>query len=147
VVNRSPDRVLELQKEFPDLVIKYEPMDRMWDVIGASDVVYPSTASMTTIIDPEPLAACMAKRLKRGGLQFVDISVPRNVHPDCGNIDHVHSYNVDHLKLVVERNTAKRRREMIEAEGTCACMYLYMYMGVDIHFLFICICYQHSRFS
>lgn len=116
VVNRSPDRVNELQKEFPDVQIKYEPMDRMWDVIGASDVVYPSTASMTTIIDPEPLATCMSKRQKRNGIQFVDISVPRNVHPGCSAVENVHSYNVDDLKLVVERNTARRRREMIEAE-------------------------------
>ena len=117
VVNRSPDRVTELAKEFPDMTIKYEPLENMWDVIGRSDVVYPSTASMTTIIDPEPLETCMNKRQKRGGIQFVDISVPRNVHADCGKVASVHSYNVDDLKLVVERNTARRRREMIEAEG------------------------------
>ena len=29
----------------------------------------------------------------------------------------VFCYNVDHLKAVVEKNTAKRRREMLEAEG------------------------------
>ena len=38
------------------------------------------------------------------------------MHPDCSNIPNVFSYNVDDLKQVVERNTAKRRREMIEAE-------------------------------
>lgn len=51
------------------------------------------------------------------GLQFVDISVPRNVHPDCSSVPNVFSYNVDDLKLVVEKNTAKRKREMLEAEG------------------------------
>lgn len=88
VVNRSPGRVEELQAEFPDVIIKYEPMDRMWDVIARSDVVYPSTAATTTIIDPEPLAECMKKRTKpgSGGVQFVDISVPRNVHADCAHV-------------------------------------------------------------
>lgn len=80
------------------------------------DVVYPSTAATTTIIDPEPLKACMAKRTKSTGMHFVDISVPRNVDPKCSEIDKVYCYNVDDLKAVVERNTAKRRREMIEAE-------------------------------
>ena len=86
VVNRSPDRVNELQKEFPDVKIVYEPMSRMWDVIGTSDVVYPSTASTVTIIDPEPLADCMKGRSRSTGVQFVDISVPRNVHPDCSTV-------------------------------------------------------------
>ncbi len=86
VVNRSPDSVIKLQREFPDVNIIYEPMTNLWDVISRSDVVYPSTASTTTIIDPEPLAACMSNRRKRSGLQFVDISVPRNVHPECTNI-------------------------------------------------------------
>jgi glutamyl-tRNA reductase len=117
VVNRSPDRVNELRAEFPDVEILYEPLDKMWDVIARSDVVYPSTASMVTIIDPEPLAACMKTRIRPTGVQFVDISVPRNVHPDCSNVPGVFSYNVDDLKLVVEKNTAKRRREMIEAES------------------------------
>lgn len=117
IVNRSPERVLELQKEFPDLKIELKLMDQMWDVIKNSDVVYPSTAATTTIIDPEPLKECMAGRNRPGGIQFVDISVPRNVHPDCSTIANVHSYNVDDLKAVVEKNTAKRRREMVEAEN------------------------------
>jgi glutamyl-tRNA reductase len=118
IVNRSPGRVEELQAEFPNLKINLKLMDSMWGVIADSDVVYPSTASTTTLIDPEPLQECLKTRDSgRAGVQFVDISVPRNVHADCGDIEGVFSYNVDDLKAVVERNTAKRKREMIEAEG------------------------------
>lgn len=117
IVNRSPDRVKDLQAEFSNIEIVYEPMTRMWDIIADSDIVYPSTAATTTIIDPEPLAETMKRRTRFGGLQFVDISVPRNVHPDCADILGVKSYNVDNLKLVVEKNTAKRKREMLEAEN------------------------------
>ena len=117
VVNRSPERVEELQREFPDLVIHCKLMPDMWTVIQESDIVYASTAATSTIIDPEPLAEAMKVRNRPGGLQIVDISVPRNVHPDCETVPHVASYNVDNLKAVVERNTAKRRREMVEAES------------------------------
>ena len=120
VVNRSPERVEELQKEFPDLIINCRLMPDMWDVLRTSDIVYPSTAATTTIIDPAPLQECMEQRRREGsrsgGLQLVDISVPRNVHADCSTLEGVASYNVDDLKAVVERNTAKRRREMVEAE-------------------------------
>ena len=117
VVNRSKERIIELQNEFPDVKIEMKLMDSMWDVIKDSDIVYPSTASETTIINPPELELAMKGRSRPGGLQLVDISVPRNVHPDCGSIPQVHSYNVDDLKAVVERNTAKRRREMVEAEN------------------------------
>lgn len=117
IVNRSKERVIELQAEFPGIQIELELMDKMWDVIKNADVVYPSTASTTTIIDPQPLKEALVGRNRPGGIQFVDISVPRNVHPDCSAVPGVFSYNVDDLKAVVERNTAKRRREMVEAEG------------------------------
>eukprot|EP01038_Epipyxis_sp_PR26KG_P016061 gene16061-21810_t len=118
IVNRSKERVIELQAEFPDLTIEMKLMDEMWDVIKNSDVVYPSTAATTTIIDPEPLKECLSSgRTRPGGIQFVDISVPRNVHPGCSEISNAFCYNVDDLKAVVERNTAKRRREMLEAEN------------------------------
>ena len=116
IVNRSPDRVEGLREEFPDVEIEYSPLSDMWTVIEESDVVYPATYSETTIVNPAELKDCMANRAKGRGIQFVDISVPRNVHPDCGDIEGVFSYNVDDLKAVVERNTAKRRKEMVEAE-------------------------------
>eukprot|EP00981_Chlorochromonas_danica_P014142 scaffold7413_cov177-Ochromonas_danica.AAC.8 len=116
IVNRSPARVIELQNEFPQLKLDFKLMDEMWNVIRESDIVYPSTAATTTIIDPEPLAKALIGRNRPGHVQFVDISVPRNVHPDCSLVDGARCYNVDDLKAVVERNTAKRRREMIEAE-------------------------------
>jgi len=118
VVNRSEGRVLELQKEFPDIEIEMRFMPDMWDVIRESDVIYPSTAATTTIINEPELRQCLEEgvRSRPGGMQFVDISVPRNVHTACADIEGVFCYNVDDLKAVVERNTAKRRREMIEAE-------------------------------
>jgi glutamyl-tRNA reductase len=118
MVNRSPARVLELREEFKDMTLVLEPLERMWEAVAAADVVYPSTAATTTIINKPELQQCLATagRADRG-LIFVDISVPRNVAADCGEVPGVSSYNVDDLKAVVERNTAKRRREMIEAEA------------------------------
>lgn len=118
IVNRSEQRVKELMEEFPNIKINMFFSPDMWNVIRDSDVVYPSTASETTIINEDELREAMAtpSSVRKGGIQFVDISVPRNVHPDCANIEGMYCYNVDDLKAVVERNTAKRRREMVEAE-------------------------------
>lgn len=88
----------------------------MLEVVQESDVVYPSTASEVPIIFAKDLQTCMEKRQRPGGIQFVDISVPRNVDADCTEVQGAYCYNVDNLKAVVEKNTAMRKREMVEAE-------------------------------
>ena len=51
-------------------------------------------------------------------LRFVDLSVPRNVHPSCGvEVPGVECFNVDDLKEVVQENTARRQGEISRAEG------------------------------
>jgi glutamyl-tRNA reductase len=118
MVNRSPNRIEELRTAFPDMNIKFELLnEKLWDVIADSDVVYPSTASKVAIITPEPLMKALERRKRPGGLLLVDISVPRNVHPGCSQIPGVVSYNVDVLKAAVDRNTAKRQKEIIEVES------------------------------
>ena len=91
----------------------------MWDAIAAADVVYASTSAPGVIVDKENLERELAARPRRGRapLMFVDISMPRNVDGACGGVDGVVAYNVDDLKAVVARNTAKRRKEMLEAEA------------------------------
>lgn len=117
VVNRSPGSVETLRAEFPELKLNYRPLTEMMQVVAEADIVYPSTASEEPIIFAEPLAEALKARTRKGGIQFVDISVPRNVDPGCSTVQGAFCYNVDDLKAVVDRNTAKRRREMIEAEG------------------------------
>lgn len=119
VVNLSLESIQELQAEFPDIAMDMKLMDELYDAVAASDVVFPCTASTATIIDPEPLAATLRKRdpyEARGNVMLVDISVPRNVHQECGGVEGAVCYNVDDLKAVVQRNTSKRKREMLDAE-------------------------------
>jgi len=116
VINRTPERAQELCTEFPEMTINIKGMDTIWETIRDADVVFPSTKSNVTLIDPEPLQNALKGRVKQTPLIFMDISVPRNVHPDCES-DNVKCYNVDHLKAVVEKNTAKRKYEMKLAEN------------------------------
>ena len=120
VVNRDLESITVLQSEFPDVRITPRVMSQLYDSIAESDVVYPCTASTVTIIDPQPLEEALQRRREQqnssGGVMFVDISVPRNVHPDCSGVNRAVCYNVDDLKAVVQRNTSKRKREMLDAE-------------------------------
>lgn len=116
IVNRSSARVEALREEFPDLELHYHSPEEMMAVVAAADVVFPATAATEPILHAAALHEALQGRARPGGLQLVDISVPRNVHADCDALEGVHSYNVDALKEVVARNTAMRRKEIQEAE-------------------------------
>merc|ERR1711871_1223161 len=94
IVNRSSARVEALRKEFPDLELHYHSPEEMMAVVAAADVVFPATAATEPILHAAALHEALQGRARPGGLQLVDISVPRNVHADCDALEGVHSYNV-----------------------------------------------------
>jgi len=114
IVNRSMQRPQELAEQFPDVDVEIKLLDDLWNVVGRSDIVYTAAFSDGYIIDPD----MMRENGLAGGrpMMMVDIGVPRNVSPDCNEIENTKAYNVDDLKAVVAKNTAMRQKEMIEAE-------------------------------
>ena len=48
---------------------------------------------------------------------MVDISNPRNVHPDVGKLDRVFLYDIDALESIADQNRVRRRREIPKVEG------------------------------
>src|SRR5205823_14866606 len=50
-------------------------------------------------------------------LLLVDIAVPRDIDPACGDLDNVTLYDIDDLQQVVSRNLEVREAEATRAEG------------------------------
>eukprot|EP01034_Spumella_vulgaris_P023183 gene23183-29378_t len=121
IVNRSLASIEKLREQFPELKIEMKLMDSLYEVIQHSEVVFTSTSSEVPIITPDALKTALSKRETSGGVQLIDISVPRNVHADCDSVSSdlhpVKCYNVDDLNAVVAKNTAKRRKEIVQAES------------------------------
>jgi glutamyl-tRNA reductase len=122
IVNRSLASIEKLREQFPELQIEMRLMDDLYRVVADSEVVFTSTSSEVPIILPEELRAALATReASAGGVQLIDISVPRNVHADCDSASTeahpVKCYNVDDLNAVVAKNTARRRKEIVQAES------------------------------
>lgn len=122
LVNRSMPKCTELMEEFPDIQLDVrlgaEDPTELERAIGEADIVFTSTSATGCIVTKDQL-----ERLGTGkerAVMFVDISVPRNVEADCSDVPGVFAYDVDDLKMVVARNTALRRREMLEAEDILA---------------------------
>ena len=100
VSNRTFERACDLAKQFNGSALHFEEallqMDR-------PDIIICSTAAPHPVIKPEHVAQIMQKRKGRS-LFFIDIAMPRDVHPDVHKIDNVYVYNIDDLQSIVNEN-------------------------------------------
>ena len=118
VVNRTPENAQELAKKFQGEALGF---DTAMERLKEADIVISSTGAQRFVLNPEQVEAAMAGRKKRP-LFLIDIAVPRDIEPSCGDIPNVFLYDIDDLEGIVETNLAKRRKEaeiieeMIELE-------------------------------
>ncbi len=114
VVNRSRGRADKLAKDFEGSAdIKVVLLDEMMTEVGAADMVFAGTYATEPLLDSNNLGTLSGDR----NLMIFDISVPRNIHANCNELDFVQAYNVDDLKEVVAKNQAQRRKMAMEAQG------------------------------
>jgi glutamyl-tRNA reductase len=111
VANRHADRALGLAQRFGGSVVG---LDRLPDQLLLADIVLSSTSSPHAIVGREELELVMQER--RGSpLLIIDIAVPRDVDPTCGELDEVSLYDIDDLQAVVARNLSTRAEELPRA--------------------------------
>ncbi len=113
IVNRSHQRAQEITKLFPDQGIKTHLLTDLMPVISECDIVFTSTSATEPILDRAKLEMVLEPSRR---LMLFDISVPRNVHTDVNELEHVKAFNVDDLKAVVAQNQESRRKMAQEAE-------------------------------
>ena len=53
---------------------------------------------------------------RRGPLFIIDITIPRNVEPEAGDLEQVFLYNIDDLQIIVQENLSRRSSEIQKAE-------------------------------
>jgi len=112
VANRHADRALSLAQRFGGSVVG---LDGLPEQLLRADIVLSSTASPHPIVGREELELVMRDRAGRS-LLLIDIAVPRDVDPACGELEGVSLYDVDDLQAVVERNLTTRGGEVPRAE-------------------------------
>lgn len=116
VSNRTFERAQELANQFGGKALHFEQGLEQMD---EADIVICSTAAPHPIIQPDQVRAVMQRRKGRS-LFFVDIAVPRDVHPDVHQIDNVYVYNIDDLQSIITENMSKRSEEIGLAEAIIA---------------------------
>jgi glutamyl-tRNA reductase len=111
VANRHADRALSVAQRFGGSVVG---LDKLPDQLVRADIVLSSTSSPHPIVGREELELVMAERGGRA-LLLIDIAVPRDVEPECGELEGVSLYDIDDLQAVVARNLNTRAEELPRA--------------------------------
>jgi glutamyl-tRNA reductase len=107
VANRHADRAISLAERFGGSVVG---LDKLPDQLVHADIVLSSTSSPHPIVGREELELVMHERGGRA-LLLIDIAVPRDIDPECGELDGVSLYDIDDLQAVVARNLSTRAEE------------------------------------
>jgi glutamyl-tRNA reductase len=107
VANRHADRALSLAQRFGGSVVG---LDKLPEQLAHADIVLSSTASPHPIVGRDELELVMATRDGRP-LLLIDIAVPRDIDPACGELDGVTLYDIDDLQARVAHNLSTRAEE------------------------------------
>jgi glutamyl-tRNA reductase len=112
VANRHADRARSVAERFGGRVIS---LDRLPNQLERADIVLSSTSSPEPIVGQDELELVMRTRPLRP-LLLIDIAVPRDIDPACGDIPGVTLRDIDDLQAVVARNLSNRRGDVPRAE-------------------------------
>lgn len=108
VANRSYDRAQQLAQSVGGSVIRFAE----WiPFLERTDIVIVSTAAPVYVVQQEAVKrACTSRRGKP--LFIIDLSVPRNVDPACGELDGVVLYDMDALQAMTRETMQQRSLEV-----------------------------------
>ncbi len=112
IVNRTDDKARELAENVGGTAI---PFSDFANCLPEADIVICSTTAYDYVVTPELAERAMQARDGRSAF-YIDISVPRNVDPEVGDIENLFVFDLDDLQSVAATNQRKREVEAVRAE-------------------------------
>ncbi|HMU53995.1 MAG TPA: glutamyl-tRNA reductase [Nitrospira sp.] len=112
VTTRNPQHGIELADRFGGTAVLFE---QFRDDMASADIVLVSTGASHYLIGAEDVQRAVKQRMNRP-MFLIDISVPRNIDPAVRHVDNAFLFDIDDLKLRVERNKGERVQEAEKAE-------------------------------
>jgi glutamyl-tRNA reductase len=112
VANRHHNRAIGLAQRFGGRAVRIDELPaRMED----ADIVVSSTNSPHHLIERDDLELVMEARDGRP-LLLVDLAVPRDIEPECREVEGVSLHDVDDVQAIADRNASGREAEARRAE-------------------------------
>ena len=108
VSNRSHDRAVTLATELDGRAVGFDTWEQEFKQI---DIIISSTASPHYVLTRDKLEGLLQQRGHRP-LLLVDIAVPRDIDPDCNQLENVYVYNIDDLQGIAGQYLEQRKAEL-----------------------------------
>jgi len=112
ITNRTEESAKRLASEFGGTAAPFEELEK---TLADADIVICSTGSPTFVVTEEMVRKSRERRRNRP-MCLIDISVPRNIDPNAGNVPNVFVFDIDDLESVISSNIREREREAERAE-------------------------------
>ena len=112
VCNRTEEKAQQLAAQFNGEAVAFE---RLSASLSEADIVICSTGASEYLITPQIAREALEKRRNRPSF-FIDISVPRNIDPEVGQLSNLFVFDIDDLESVIASNIREREREAQRAE-------------------------------
>ncbi|MBN8723742.1 MAG: glutamyl-tRNA reductase [Acidobacteria bacterium] len=113
ICNRTPERATELCEKFGGEVIEFSQLKFQ---LPRADIVICSTGASEYIISQADCKKALEIRRYRP-IFFIDLSVPRNIDPNVGQLESSFLFDIDDLENVVSENLRQRQKEAAKAES------------------------------
>jgi glutamyl-tRNA reductase len=113
IANRRHNRAIGLAERFGGRAVR---IDELPAQLADADIVVSTTNSPHHLVERTELELVMKQREGRP-LLLIDLAVPRDIDPDCRELDGVSLYDVDEVQAIVERNASGREAEARRAAG------------------------------
>jgi glutamyl-tRNA reductase len=91
-------------------------IDELPAQLASADIVVSATNSPHHLIERSELEVIMGQRDPKP-LLLIDLAVPRDIDPDCREVEGVSLHDVDDVQAIVERNASGREAEARRAGG------------------------------
>ena len=113
IANRGYNRAISLAQRFGGRAVR---IDELPAQLANADIVVSATNSPHHLIERSELEVVMGQRDPKP-LLLIDLAVPRDIDPDCREVEDVSLHDVDDVQAIVERNASGREAEARRAGG------------------------------
>jgi glutamyl-tRNA reductase len=113
IANRGYNRAISLAERFGGNAVRIDELPLQ---LASADIVVSTTNSPHHLIERPELEVIMGQRDGKP-LLLIDLAVPRDIDPECREVEGVSLFDVDEVQAIVERNASGREAEARHATG------------------------------
>jgi glutamyl-tRNA reductase len=115
LMNRTRSKAAEIAERIGR--VNVATLDQLQHLVSQSDVVISATSAQDYVVTKKHLLEAMQKRKSSSPLFLVDIAMPRDIDPECADLEDIYVFTIDDLRQVVDENLASRRQAAQSADS------------------------------